>query len=72
MSKPDTTAFSEPSSSNNDVIFAAGILVILSVLFLPMPTWLVDFGLAFSIAFSVLILMVALWIKKPLDFSSFP
>ncbi|MFK7903260.1 MAG: flagellar biosynthesis protein FlhA [Nitratireductor sp.] len=47
-------------------------MVILSVLFLPMPTWLVDFGLAFSIAFSVLILMVALWIKKPLDFSSFP
>jgi flagellar biosynthesis protein FlhA len=29
-------------------------------------------GLAFSIALSVLILMVALWIQKPLEFSSFP
>ncbi len=29
-------------------------------------------GLAFSIALSVLILMVALWIQRPLDFSAFP
>jgi flagellar biosynthesis protein FlhA len=47
-------------------------LVILAVLFLPIPTFLIDLGLALSIALSVLILMVALWIQKPLDFSSFP
>ena len=46
--------------------------MILSILFLPIPPFLIDIGLAFSIAFSVLILMVALWIQKPLDFSSFP
>ena len=33
---------------------------------------MIDFGLAFSIALSVLILMVALWINKPLEFSAFP
>jgi flagellar biosynthesis protein FlhA len=33
---------------------------------------MIDFGLAFSIALSVLILMVALWIQKPLEFSAFP
>lgn len=55
-----------------DMGFAIGIMAILSVLFLPIPAILIDFGLAFSIAFSVLILMVALWIEKPLDFSSFP
>jgi flagellar biosynthesis protein FlhA len=37
-----------------------------------MPTWLVDIGLSTSITLSVLILMVAIWIEKPLDFSSFP
>jgi flagellar biosynthesis protein FlhA len=47
-------------------------MVILCVLFLPIPPFLIDLGLAFSIALSVLILMVALWIKKPLEFSSFP
>ena len=43
-----------------------------AILFLPIPPFLIDMGLAFSIAFSVLILMVALWIQRPLDFSSFP
>jgi flagellar biosynthesis protein FlhA len=60
------------SPSGRDIAFAVGILTILSILFLPIPAFMIDIGLAFSIAFSVLILMVALWIQRPLDFSSFP
>lgn len=59
-------------NSTQDIGFAVGIVFILTVLFLPLPSVLVDLGLAFSIAMSVLILMVALWIQKPLDFSAFP
>lgn len=59
-------------NNGRDVFFAIGIVVILAVLFLPIPAFLIDVGLAFSIAVSVLILMVALWIQRPLDFSSFP
>lgn len=55
-----------------DVSFALGIVFILSILFLPIPVILIDFGLAISLSFSVLILMVALWITRPLDFSAFP
>lgn len=55
-----------------DVALAVGIIVMLSILFLPIPTMLIDFGLAISLALSVLILMVALWIARPLDFSAFP
>ena len=55
-----------------DIAFAAGIVSILAIFFLPVPTFLIDLGFAFSIALSVLILMVALWIEKPLDFSAFP
>jgi flagellar biosynthesis protein FlhA len=55
-----------------DIGFAIGIMTILSVLFLPIPAFLIDLGLAISIAFAVLILMVSLWIQRPLDFSSFP
>ena len=55
-----------------DVALALGVIVILSILFLPIPAFLIDFGLALSIAVSVLILMVALWMQKPLDFTSFP
>ena len=62
----------KPANQWRDIGFAAGIMLILSVLFLPIPSWMIDFGLAVSIASSVLILMVSLWIQRPLDFSSFP
>ncbi|MCY6382373.1 flagellar biosynthesis protein FlhA [Hoeflea prorocentri] len=70
----ETTAVAVPplEGRGRDVTFAIGIVVILSILFLPIPAFMIDIGLAFSIAFSVLILMVALWIQRPLDFSSFP
>ncbi|MEO1656224.1 MAG: flagellar biosynthesis protein FlhA [Pseudomonadota bacterium] len=60
------------NDSNRDVVFALGVMGILVVLFAPLPAWALDLGLTFSLAFSILILMVALWIEKPLDFSSFP
>lgn len=57
---------------SRDVFFAAAIVLILSVLLLPLPAIAIDIGLAISMGASVLILMVALWISKPLEFSSFP
>jgi flagellar biosynthesis protein FlhA len=59
-------------NSARDIGFAGGIVAILSIFFLPIPAVLIDVGVAFSIALSVLILMVALWIERPLDFSAFP
>ena len=56
----------------SDIWMAIGVVMILVVLILPMPTWLLDAGLAVSITFSVLILMTALFIEKPLEFNSFP
>ena len=60
------------SNRTQEVGFAIAIVAMLAILFLPLPTFLIDVGLAFSISLSVLILMVALWIQKPLDFSAFP
>ncbi len=55
-----------------DILLAAGVVAILSVLILPMPTWLLDFCLAISLLFSILILMTVMFIRRPLDFSAFP
>jgi len=55
-----------------DIMLALGVMAILAVLILPLPTWLLDILLAVSITISVLVLMVVLFIHKPLDFSSFP
>ncbi len=59
-------------SKRGDIALALGVVAILSVLILPMPTWLLDLTLGVSIAFSVLILMTVLFIERPLDFNAFP
>ena len=55
-----------------DIALAIGVLTILVVLILPLPPILLDFALAISIILSVLILMTALFIQTPLEFSAFP
>jgi flagellar biosynthesis protein FlhA len=57
---------------NGEIALAFGILGILVVLLLPLPAWLLDLTLSFSITFSILILMTSIFIRKPLEFSSFP
>ncbi|MBH89013.1 MAG: flagellar biosynthesis protein FlhA [Magnetovibrio sp.] len=59
-------------SKRSDLMLAIGVVGILVVLILPLPTWLMDLGLAFSITFSVLILMTALFVSKSLEFNTFP
>ncbi|MCC7346665.1 MAG: flagellar biosynthesis protein FlhA, partial [Variibacter sp.] len=55
-----------------DLALAVGVMTILVVLILPLPSLLLDMFLAISIILSVLILMTALFIQAPLEFSAFP
>ncbi|WP_375195292.1 flagellar biosynthesis protein FlhA [Sphingobium sp.] len=57
---------------SRDLALALGVTGIIAMLILPMPGWMLDLGLALSITASVLILMTALFIDKPLQLSSFP
>jgi flagellar biosynthesis protein FlhA len=55
-----------------DIGLALGVFCLLSLLVLPLPTMLLDLGLSLSVTASVLVLMVALFLERPLDFTSFP
>jgi flagellar biosynthesis protein FlhA len=55
-----------------DILLAIGVLGIMVVLIMPLPPVLLDLFLAVSIIFSVLILMTALFIQHPLEFTAFP
>lgn len=55
-----------------DIAMALGVMAILVILILPMPAFMLDILLAVSIILSVLILMTALFIHTPLEFSAFP
>ncbi len=56
----------------SDVGLALGVVLLLSILILPLPPFFIDVGLSLSITASILVLMVALFLSKPLDFTSFP
>jgi flagellar biosynthesis protein FlhA len=59
-------------SQRTDLMFALAFMAVLAVLIMPLPKFMLDSCLAISIAFSFMILMTALFIEKPLEFSSFP
>ncbi|MQP65249.1 flagellar biosynthesis protein FlhA [Niveispirillum sp. SYP-B3756] len=71
-STKDALRLTVEAVKRGEVGFALGILTIVVVLIIPLPTFLLDVGLTISFGFSILILMVVLSIQKPLEFSSFP
>ncbi len=48
------------------------IIIILSMMVLPLPTFILDVFFTFNIAMSIMVMLVALYTLKPLDFSIFP
>ena len=57
---------------NNDIILAVGLVTIVAMMILPIPAELLDFLLTINISFALIILLVCLYTKEPLDYSSFP
>ncbi|OYD84156.1 MULTISPECIES: flagellar biosynthesis protein FlhA [Azospirillum] len=68
----DMVAVAKGALKRGDIVMAAGIMLIVVGLILPLPPMLLDMMLGLNITVSVLILMVVLFIEKPLDLSSYP
>ncbi|MGE5085964.1 MAG: flagellar biosynthesis protein FlhA [Bacillota bacterium] len=62
----------EKYTKNTDLFIAFGILAILAVMIIPLPPMLLDISLTFSLAISILILLVSIYTERALDFTSFP
>ena len=54
------------------VLFALALMTVIIMMILPMPSWILDLGLAASFALAILIFTVTLFVERPLDFSAFP
>lgn len=59
-------------SQNSDLLIAVGLIIVLGVMVVPIPPLALDMFLALSLAMSVAILLMSVYAKKPLDFSTFP
>ena len=60
------------SARSSSAMMAMGVIAILMVMIIPIPTFLLDILLSFSITFSIIILLMSMYVLKPLHFSVFP
>lgn len=79
MSQPQTS--SQPLApkidyqrfaKQGDVLLAAGVVTILFVMLIPLPTFFIDFMLTVSISLSLVVLVTSMFMTSPLEFSIFP
>lgn len=57
---------------NPTVLLAVALMAVIVMMVLPVPSWVLDVGLAASFALAILIFTITLFIERPLDFSAFP
>lgn len=67
MAFPSVRNFYQPT-----VLLALALMAIIVMMILPVPSWVLDVGLAASFALAILIFTITLFIERPLDFSAFP
>jgi flagellar biosynthesis protein FlhA len=68
----DSVPFLIRITRHADVVLAVLIVCIIGILVLPLPPTLLDFLLAFNITLSLVVLLVTMYINKPLELSVFP
>ncbi len=57
---------------SNDIVMALSLVLLVGMLLIPLPPFLVDLAVALSIAVSVGIVLMTMFIKQPMEFSVFP
>ncbi|MBI2378522.1 MAG: type III secretion system export apparatus subunit SctV [Deltaproteobacteria bacterium] len=67
-----TGDFGQTINRFSDLILAGLVVMILSLLIIPIPTWLLDILLVLNMSFSVILLLMAMYIPGALQIASFP
>lgn len=58
--------------NNTEIFMAICVIIILLVMIIPLPSFILDLFLSLNITLSLVILLVGMYILRPVDFSSFP
>lgn len=72
MNRTPLERLTDMLQGRQDVILAVFVVAVIFMMIVPLPTLLVDTLIALNMAISVILLMVAMYLKTPLDFASFP
>ena len=72
MAEPQSQGqvFSIPPIS--EILLAALVLCLVLIVIVPLPAFILDFAISMNLALGVVLLMMALYVQKPLDMAAFP
>ena len=59
-------------AGQSDIVLAAGVIAILTVMMVPLPTGILDILLVINITLALVVLLVSMYLTEPLEFSVFP
>ncbi len=72
----DNTAVStikfSPATQSSNLLLTGGIVLILGIMILPIPSFFLDILMAMNLTTALVILFVTLFVLRPMDFSVFP
>lgn len=63
-------AFAIPPIS--EILLVFGVLLLILIILVPLPDWFIDASIAFNISLAVVLLMMSLYVKQPLDLAAIP
>ncbi|ASY65869.1 Flagellar biosynthesis protein FlhA (plasmid) [Sinorhizobium sojae CCBAU 05684] len=64
--------FARAAARRSDIVVAALVMLAITMMIIPMPTYLVDALIGFNFFYSLLILIGAFYVSRPVQFSSLP
>ena len=59
-------------AENNDILLAIGLVIIIAMMLIPLPSVMLDILLTCNISLAIIIMLVCLYTTEPLQYSSFP
>ena len=60
------------SNPVSEIALAGFVIIAILILLLEMPTWVVNFSISFNITLGIVLLMISLYVNKPLELAAFP
>lgn len=65
-----------PQGGNGNILSEAGlalfVLTLVLILIIEMPSWVINFSISLNIAIGITLLMISLYVQKPLELAAFP
>ncbi len=56
----------------SEILLAGFVIVLILILLLEMPSWVINFSISFNITLGIVLLMISLYVNKPLELAAFP